>query len=109
MLSDFTSIDLVINFFNKEEVIVQKLAGRRVCPECNKNFNVADVNTECGYHMEPLLPKGEDPTICDGDHGHDNPVKLVTRPDDREDVIKERLEIYKEQTLPILEFYKDTT
>ena len=78
-----------------------------MCPECGKNFNLADVKTDCGYQMEPLLPKGNDPTVCDEDHG--KPVKLVTRPDDEVEVIKERLQIYKDQTMPILEFYQNTT
>jgi adenylate kinase len=85
---------MVINFFNKEEVLIQKMAGRRVCPQCDKNFNVASVQTECGYTMAPLLPKGDDPTVCDGDHPV--PVKLVTRRDDTPEVITERLQIYKD-------------
>ena len=56
--------------------------------------------------MSPLLPKGDDHTICDEDHGE--PVKLITRNDDLPEVILERLEIYKEQTLPILDFYTDS-
>ena len=104
LLDSFLNVDVVINLFNKEEVLVQKLAGRRVCPECNRNFNVAHVRTECGYHMEPLLPKGDDPTICDGDHP--KPVKLITRSDDTEEVVWERLQVYQSQTLPILEFYQ---
>jgi adenylate kinase len=42
-------IDLVINFFNREEILLQKLMGRRVCPSCQKNYNVADINTPDGY------------------------------------------------------------
>ena len=64
-----------------------------MCPSCNKNFNVADIHTEDGYHMDSLLPKGNDPTICDGDH--ESGVKLIMRDDDKEEVIKERLELYK--------------
>lgn len=70
------------------------MAGRRVCPCCNKNFNFADVHTECGYHMEPLLPSGPDHTICDGDH--EAGVKLIIREDDREEVIRHRLDLYTE-------------
>mgnify|MGYP002634046848 CR=1 FL=1 len=105
LLMEFSSVDLVINFFNKDEVLIQKMAGRRVCPDCQKNFNVASVITDCGYHMAPLLPRGDDPTICDGDHT--SPVKLITRKDDTAEVISERLEIYKDQTLPILQFFKE--
>jgi adenylate kinase len=50
-------IDLIINFFNREEILLQKLMGRRVCPSCQKNYNVADINTADGYKMKPLLPK----------------------------------------------------
>lgn len=103
MLDAFSDVDLVLNFFNKEEVLIQKLAGRRVCPCCNKNFNVAAVHTECGYHMEPLLPQNADPAFCDGDH---ELTRLVTRDDDIESVIRSRLQLYNEQTLPILDFYK---
>ena len=104
MLDEFTSIDLVLNFFSKPEVLIQKMSGRRMCPCCNKNFNVASVHTDCGYHMEPLLPNGPDPTVCDGDH--ETPVKLVMRDDDVPEVIQSRLDLYNEQTLPILDHYK---
>ena len=52
--------------------------------------------------MKPLLPKkkaGE----CDDCNG----VKLVVRDDDKESVIRERLNLYNEKTKPILQFYKD--
>ena len=38
-----------------------------------------------------------------------HPVKLVMREDDTEDIIRKRLELYKEETLPILDFYKNHT
>ena len=75
--------------------------GRRVCPSCGKNYNVAEINTPDGYVMKPLLPK-KDNMYCD----ECPKVKLVVRDDDKESIIKERLEIYKKQTEPILEFYK---
>lgn len=94
MLDEFMGIDLILNFEHRDDILVQKMLGRRVCPECNKNFNVAAIDTEDGYFMPPLLPKGEDPTVCDNpEHAH--PVKLVSRADDIESVIFERLELYK--------------
>jgi adenylate kinase len=106
MLSEFTEVDLILNFVNREDILVQKLCGRRVCPDCNKNFNIADVNTD-GYVMEPLLPKGDDPTVCDA-HG-DAQVKLIMREDDKEEIILSRLETYKSETLPILDYYQGNT
>lgn len=108
MLSEFSEIDLILNFTNRDDILMQKLMGRRVCPECNKNFNVADINSEDGYIMPPLLPKGGDPTVCDNPD-HEHPVKLMMREDDTEDIIKRRLDLYKEETLPILDFYKRNT
>jgi len=55
--------------------------------------------------MPPLLPKGEDPTVCDNQE-HAEGVKLVSRADDVESIIKERIALYKRETLPILDFYR---
>lgn len=104
MLQDITKIDLVLNFFNRDDILVEKMMGRRVCPECNKNFNVASIDTADGYRMAPLLPKGTEPHLCDN-HGKER-IDLVTRADDKEEIIMERLQIYKAETLPILDFYK---
>ena len=77
--------------------------GRRVCPKCNRNYNVASIDRD-GYKMKPLLPKGR-PTHCD-----DCPdVHLVIRDDDKENIIRERLQIYKDKTEPILDFYRIET
>ena len=94
-------VDLIINFFNRDEILLQKLMGRRVCPCCSRNYNIADINSADGYQMKPLLPK-KVVDECDDCAGQ----KLVVRDDDREDVIRDRLKIYKEKTEPILDFYK---
>tara|TARA_B110000285_G_scaffold211569_1_gene254365 strand:- start:56 stop:703 length:648 start_codon:yes stop_codon:yes gene_type:complete len=107
MLSEFSKIDLIINFTNRDEIVIQKLGGRRVCPNCNKNFNIADVNTEDGYQMSPLLPSHGNPLLCDGLDCCD--ISLITREDDKEHIIMERLDLYKNETLPILDFYKSNT
>ena len=96
-------VDMILNFFNIDEVLVQKMTGRRVCPCCNKNYNISDIDQD-GYKMSPLLPKGDDPTVCD--MAACNGAKLVQRDDDREEIIRDRLEIYKKETEPILDFYK---
>ena len=96
-----TKIDLVINFYNREEVLLQKLMGRRVCPSCNRNYNIAEINTDDGYHMKPLLPKKKADECDDCSE-----VKLVVRDDDKESIIRDRLSVYKEKTEPILEYYR---
>lgn len=106
LLSQFLSIDLVLNFEHRDDILMEKLMGRRICPVCNKSFNVAAIDTEDGYVMPPLLPKGEDPTVCDNSE-HAHPVKLVSRADDVESVILDRLELYKKETLPVLDFYRN--
>jgi adenylate kinase len=73
----------------KRNALIQRLAGRRVCPKCGKVFNVAS------------LPEGT--PMCDvaPDHG-----QLIQRPDDKEDVIAKRLEVYEAQTRPLIDHYK---
>ena len=85
MLADHDiKIDLVFNFMNRPDILLEKLMGRRVCPNCGRNYNVTEIDRD-GYYMKPLLPKG-DPTICDDCPG----VKLVVRDDDKENIILER-------------------
>ena len=92
---------MVFNFFNTDSILVEKLMGRRVCTSCGRNYNIADIDRD-GYRMKPLLPKAN-PECCD-----DCPsVKLSVREDDREHIIRERLQIYKDKTEPILDFYRD--
>ena len=96
-------IDLIFNFMCREDILLEKLMGRRVCPNCNRNYNVTSIDRD-GYFMKPLLPKG-DPKICDDCPG----VHLVVRDDDKEKIIRKRQEIYKNKTEPILDFYRENT
>jgi len=73
----------------KRKTLTQRLAGRRVCPKCGKVFNIAS------------LPEGT--AVCDNCEGH---PPLIQRPDDKEDVIAKRLEVYESQTRPLIEHYK---
>jgi adenylate kinase len=73
----------------KRNTLIQRLAGRRVCPKCGKVFNVAS------------LPAG----LAQCDNCADHPT-LIQRPDDKEDVITKRLEVYEAQTRPLIEHYK---
>lgn len=87
-----TDIDLVINLKLREDVLVEKCLGRRICSQCGGNFNLASIdvkgeNGQPGINMAPLLP----PAHCMS--------KLITRADDTEEVVKERLRIYDEKVL----------
>jgi adenylate kinase len=70
------------------EELVRRLTGRRVCEKCG-----------AGYHLESRPPRRSG--VCDACGG-----ALVQRPDDREEVVRERLRVYQEQTSPLLEVYR---
>lgn len=70
-------------------ILLKRLGGRRVCPICGM-----------GYHVESLPPKQEG--ICDVCG-----VSLVTRADDKPATIQHRLEVYEEQTAPLIAWYKN--
>ncbi|XP_020572317.1 probable adenylate kinase 1, chloroplastic isoform X2 [Phalaenopsis equestris] len=87
ILEGIMDIDLVVNLKLREEVLIEKCLGRRICSQCGKNFNVASIhlkgeNGRPGISMAPLPP----PPQCAS--------KLITRADDSEDVVKERLRVY---------------
>ncbi|KAL2227794.1 probable adenylate kinase 6, chloroplastic [Sesamum indicum] len=99
ILEGVTDIDLVINLKLREEALIAKCLGRRICSECGGNYNVAciDIKSEDGrprMYMPPLLP----PPQCES--------KLITRSDDTEEVVKERLRVYNDMSRPVEEFYR---
>ncbi|KAL5067924.1 hypothetical protein RYX36_018811 [Vicia faba] len=100
ILEGVTDIDLVINLRLQEDVLLEKCIGRRICNQCGGNFNVASIDIKAengspGIVMAPLLP----PVNCMS--------KLITRSDDTELVVKERLRIYNELSRPVEEFYRN--
>ncbi len=83
-----TPLDAALELSVDPEEIIKRLAGRRTCKECQKAFHV---------DYEPSKQEG----ICDSCGG-----SLYQRDDDREEVIARRLEVYNEQTAPIIDFYR---
>jgi adenylate kinase len=71
-----------------EDDIVRRLSGRRVCPNGHT------------YHVEHHPPKKEG--VCDVDG-----EPLSQREDDREETVRKRLEVYREQTEPLVEYYDE--
>jgi adenylate kinase len=98
LVESFRKFDLVLNIQLNEEVLVKKLLGRRVCKCCGKGYNVCEIK-ENGYDMEPLLPKNNKDKCddCNGD--------LYIREDDKEDIIKKRLDIYNKKTHVLEEYF----
>lgn len=70
----------------KTNSLIHRIAGRRVCRSCGKVFNISH------------LPEGGKCDNCGGE--------LYQRPDDKEEVIAKRLEVYQSQTKPLIEHYK---
>ncbi|NNC98230.1 MAG: adenylate kinase [Gammaproteobacteria bacterium] len=70
------------------EVLLKRLTGRRTCKDCGQMFNV---------YFSPTEKEG----VCDNCGG-----ELMHRADDNEETIGNRLTVYKEQTAPLIEFYK---
>ena len=88
-LSEITDLDAVIYLAVDDEELVTRLTGRRVCEACGENFHV---------EFEPP----EEPGVCD-----ECGVDLLQREDDTEETARERLSVYKENTAPVVEHYRD--
>jgi len=97
-LDKITTIDMVLNIDLPEDILIEKISARRVCKNCGDIYNVADINRE-GIHMPAMPPKVEGK--CDKCGG-----ELYQRPDDKVEVIKERLVAYNKQTAPLIDYYR---
>ena len=83
-----TPLDMVVYLNTSPDVSVSRLSGRRVCESCGIN-----------YHVTNIPPKVEG--VCDSCQS-----KLVQRPDDQKETILNRLDVYKEQTTPLIDYYR---
>jgi len=72
-----------------DEIIVERIAGRRGCPKCGT-----------GYHVKNIPPRVEG--ICDKCG-----AELVIRKDDNAETLNRRLAVYRAQTVPLVEFYSE--
>jgi len=88
-LGKIAEIDLVINLNVPDEIIIQRLSNRLVCRRCGAIFNALT-----------LKPKKD--LVCDECGG-----ELYTRDDDRPEVVTERLNIYRRETAPLIEHYRN--
>jgi len=101
-LEKLTNLDVVINLEINENIILKKLSARRVCKSCGEIYNLADIQETINgikYSMPPMLSKK--PGICDKCEG-----ELEQRKDDKMNVIRDRLELYRKQTEPLIIYYQ---
>jgi adenylate kinase len=88
-LEKITQVDIVLNIVVDPNALLERAIGRRVCP---KDGTV--------YHVK-YNPPVKLPGACDKCGN-----KLTQRDDDKEETVRERLRVYKEQTEPLIEYYK---
>ncbi len=82
-------IEYAINVDVDDDVIINRMSGRRACLNCGRT-----------YHVKTLRPKVED--TCDYCNS-----KLVLRDDDKPETVKKRLDVYHKQTQPLLDYYNE--
>ena len=82
-------IDKVLELSVADDVIVNRMGGRRVCEKCGAS-----------YHIVAVPPKAEG--VCDVCGG-----ELVTRKDDKPETVKNRLAVYHRETEPLKDFYRE--
>lgn len=87
-LEGFSKIDRVVNFDIPDAAVIERLSGRRVCKNCGANYHI-------------LFSKPKKDGICDLCGG-----ELYTRDDDKPEAIQKRLEVYRAQTAPLIDYYR---
>jgi adenylate kinase len=88
-LEDMTDLDVILSLSVSRDELVDRLTGRRICDECGTNF-----------HVEFDQPDEEG--VCDECGG-----ELIQREDDNEESVNNRLDVFEENTVPVIEYYQD--
>lgn len=82
-------LDAVANLDVNEQELVRRLSGRRTCPKCQRVYQIDSAPSA----------KGEQCEACG--------TTLAQRDDDRPETVKKRLAVYREQTRPLLDYYRE--
>lgn len=82
-------MDIVINLKVEKEALIKRLTGRRVCKDCGAS-----------YHIVNVPPKKEG--VCDICGG-----ELIQRKDDTIETVENRINVYEDQTAPLIGYYKE--
>ena len=80
-------LDKVVNIEADKDLLIERATGRRICRECGAT-----------YHVKNMPPKVEG--ICDIDNG-----QLYQRDDDKVETVETRIEVYLDQTKPLIQYY----
>lgn len=102
-LEKITKIEAILDINANQEIMIEKISSRRTCRQCGEIYNIANIDRVVGgirYVMPPMLSKIEGK--CDKCGG-----ELYQREDAKEEIVKERLEIYEANSKPVLNFYQD--
>ncbi|MBU6141403.1 MAG: nucleoside monophosphate kinase, partial [Proteobacteria bacterium] len=87
-LDKIKKIDLVVNFEVSEEILIKRISGRFSCKNCGSIYNI---------YSKPTIRQG----FCD----KCGSINFEKRSDDSEEVTNNRLKVYRELTLPLIELY----
>ena len=87
-LAEFSAVDKVINFDISDSGVLVRLGGRRVC-------------RMCGFNFHAVFNKSTKGDICDKCGG-----EVYIRDDDQPQAIQKRLEVYRAQTEPLINYYR---
>ncbi|GBU27161.1 adenylate kinase [Treponema sp. R8-4-B8] len=87
-LADFSKVDKVINFDIPDSGVLERLGGRRVC-------------RKCGYNFHAVFNKPKKEGVCDYCGG-----EVYIRDDDKPEAVQKRLEVYRAQTAPLIDYYR---
>jgi adenylate kinase len=88
-LAAFSGVDKVVNFDIPDSSVLERLGGRRVCRKCGHNFHA-------------VFDKPAKEGVCDHCGG-----EVYIRDDDKPEAVQKRLEVYRSQTAPLIDFYRN--
>ena len=85
-LGSLTDIDMAVNIDVPEDVLVERISGRRMCPDCG-----------AGYHV----------SLYDKDTCEKCGAKLYIRDDDKPETVRNRIAAYQQKTQPLIQYYSE--
>ena len=84
-----SDIDHVLSLEVREDEVVKRISGRRSCESCQNTFNI--------YFSAPIMGG-----VCDNCGG-----MLIQRSDDKEEIVRKRMMVYRENTEPLIRYYQE--